>query len=238
MGMSAGGLITPHIPGFDIDLLCELLERKFRLLRCEPIWEIKPRFDTRRDDDASVLAAANFHCIYNTRFSMDAVLHGDRRSYDRFVGLTGIRGRVVFFGVYDSGDTYGFTVFEDGELLRRRVYGADLPDEVETGGTLLVEQQWQPAILTVAETELYREELDADVRLYRNMASGHLVPDHSRARQLVLAVLESEFGFSLEDHGPAVQERFYRADQEFNFGITAAQAGVHRPWWRRFLFSK
>ncbi len=140
-----------------------------------------------------------------------------------------MRGRVVFFCIYDSGDSYGFSVFEDGQAIRHRLYslGGPEPQSFAHGTPLAIEQPWHPAVLTEEEKRDFDpEEFD---ELFRHQESQKLLSEHGLSSFLVDAVLKDEFGFSPKDgvvDNQTVQGQLYRAIQE-------EQPKADRPWWRR-----
>lgn len=223
MGISIGGVASPPITDLDTNMLGELLQCKLQPIDARRVESLNPRFDTRNKGDVDVGYGLRHLCISNTDVSDELLFDGNRRLYDRFLSVTGMRGRVVFFCLYDSGDSYGFSVFEDGQAIRHRLYSLGYPElrRVAHGNPLAVEQLWHPAILTDKEKQDFDpEEHD---KLFRNGESQQLLSEHGLSSYLVDAVLKAEFGWSpLND---VVEGQSYRA-------LPRAQIEAGRPWWR------
>lgn len=210
-----------------------LLQCKLQLIPNLSYWELKPKFDTRNVGDVAVEWSPQCLMVANSEFCDDLLFHGNRRSYDRFLELTGMRGRVVFFCMYDSGGNYGFSMFEDGRAIRHRLHSIGFPRTLSImhGKPLTVEQSWLPAVLTDEESQEYGpEEYEA---LFRHRENRRLVGEQGLNKVLVDTVLENEFGFSLENgpiNGQKFQGQNYRAIPE-----TQAKLEQPLPWWRRII---
>ena len=223
MGISIGGVASPPITGFDAKVLGELLQCKLQPIDTRHVGSLNPGFDTRNEGDVNVGYGPRHLCISNKDVSDELLFDGNRQFYDRFLSVTGMRGRVVFFCLYDSGDSYGFSVFEDGQAIRHRLYSLGYPElrRVVHGNPLAIEQPWHPAILTNKE----RQDFDPEEHdeLFRHEESQQLLNEHSLSSYLVDEVLKAEFGWSpLND---AIEGQSYRALRE-------AQIEASRPWWR------
>ena len=228
MGTSIGGVASPPIPGFDVHILGELLGCKLQPVDMKLRWDLKPKFDARNKGDVHLYRGAQFLLISNSGFSDDLVFHKNFSSYDKFLSVTGMRGRVIFFCIYDSGNSYGFSMFEDGQAIRHRFYSAGgvEPLRLMHSGPLAVEQPWHPVVLTEEEKKHFEPEEYNQV--FRHAESQETLLEGSLNRFLVDAVLRDEFGFSPENgaiDGQAVQEQIYRAVPEM-------QPKADRPWWR------
>ena len=222
MGISMGGIVSPPIMGFDTNMLGDLLQCKLQPIDAMRIGSLKPRFDTRNKGDVDVSYGLRHLCISNKDVSDELLFNGDRRFYDRFLSVTGMRGRVVFFCLYESGDSYGFSAFENGQAIRHRSYSLGHPElrRVVHGNPLAIEQLWRPAILTDKE----RQEFDPEEHdeLFRHEGSRRLLSEHGLSSYLVDEVLKAEFGWSpLND---AIEGQSYRA-------LRGAQIEASRPWW-------
>ena len=209
MGISIGGVASPPVTGFNAKVLGDLLQCKLQPIDAMHVGSLNPRFDTRNKGDVNVGCGLRHLYISNSDISDELLFNGDRQFYDRFLSLTGMRGRVIFFCLYDSGDSYGFSVFEDGQSIRHRLYSLGYPEprKVVHGTPLAVEQLWHPTILTDEEKQDFDpEEYD---KLFRHEESRQLLSEHGLSSYLVDAVLKAEFGWSPLDN--VVENQSYRA---------------------------
>lgn len=209
MGISIGGVASPPITGFNAKVLGDLLQCKLQPIDAMHVGSLNPRFDTRNKGDVNVGYGPRHLCILNKDVSDELLFDESRQFYDRFLSVTGMRGRVVFFCLYDSGDSYGFSVFEDGQAIRHRLYSLGYPElhRVVHGNPLAVEQLWHPAILTDEEKQDFDpEEYD---KLFRHEESQQLLSEHGLSSHLVNAVLKAEFGWSPLDD--VIESQSYRA---------------------------
>ena len=233
MGIAVGSVVSSPVPGMNVQMLRELMGCD--LQRIDVGWDVKPRFDTRNPGDVRLTQSEHFQCIDNSRFVEGVLFGNDRTSYNKFLDVTASYGKVIFYCLYDSGDAYGFAMFEDGHLIRRRVYlPAEQPTTLKHGQPLAVEHPWNPAILSQAEwADNDVDELD---ELFRNENTQELLTERSLTSMLVDAVLRTEFGFSPKDgviDGQAVREEWYRALGAERPSAEKVETSPRRPWWRR-----
>ena len=231
MGTSIGGVISPPIPGFDVQMLSKLLQCKLQPVDKNPTWKSDPKSDIHNKNDVGLYWNSKFVVIANDALSSDLLFCRNFEPYDRFLSITGVRGKVVFFCIYDSGDTYGFSMFENGHAIRHRLYslGGQGPQSFARGDPLAIEQSWHPVVLTEEEKQDFApEEWD---EVFQHQESGKLLTEHGLSSFLVDAILQDEFGFSpinwKADHG-AIQGQCYRA-------VLEEQAKADGPWWRRIV---
>lgn len=214
MGTSISGVISRPISGFDIKMLDKLLRCKLQPIDVTPIWKLVPKFDTRNKEDVRICWSPNFLLIANSTFSDNLLFNSNIESYNHFLNVTGMRGKAVFFCIYDSGGSYGFSMFENGKVIRQRLYSISGPKlrSVVHGVPLAVEQPWHPAVLTEKEKQDFDpEEIDG---LFRNQENQKLLSEYNLNKFLVDAVLKEEFCFNVEDdvtHDQTFQDKFYRA---------------------------
>ncbi|MEF0938930.1 hypothetical protein [Rhizobium sp. BR 362] len=122
MGIAVSGVIFAPITNFDVSVLnrafalnLQKIEGKLHLLR-------NPTFDPRNRGDFIVHFRRSHICIMNTDVADDLLFKNDFTSYHLLSSAFPTIERMIFFCLYDSGGSYGYSAFAHGELLRRKVY--------------------------------------------------------------------------------------------------------------------
>ena len=226
MGDNVSGFLSPPIPGFGLEMLSKMLGRD--LYQIDSNWRTTPQADREVIRDiVFVTQGEKFLFIEADPFVSPVVENEDKKPYERFLTATNMRGRVVFFLINDHCGAYGFSVFEDGRLIRHRMHNPfEQPINRERGEPLAIERPWQPAILTE------EEKLDSDAdelarhQFFRNENTKKVLIDVNLLGVLVEQVIAEEFGFAVTGgfaaHDQAVKQTLYR-------GVLPIQATQESP---------
>ena len=230
MGISECGLIGPHVAGMGNEMLGDLLGCKLHHVAAS----LASQPDLINDRKHVILATGpRFHCIINDEFASGATERAERHSYDRYVDITGVRDRVMFFCAADSTSTYGFALWEDGQLIRRRFYSSMNNQRlVEDGERWPIERRWKPAILTDEEKELYGPEEVFSLDFFRNDETNELSTEGELDANIVSTILSTEFGYSPRPRNDTTRYEHYGSVQSLVL-IPAELHASPQSWWRR-----
>ncbi|MGG6893743.1 hypothetical protein [Rhizobium sp. BR 315] len=209
MGIAVSGVIFAPIADFDVSLLNRAFELNLQKIEGKLYLLTNPMFDPRNKGDFIVNRGNKHTCIMNTEVADDLLFENDLTSYHVISREFPTIDRMIFFCLYDSGGSYGYSAFAHGELLRRKLYTAH-EGHVESGTPLAVEEKWQPAILT--EQEIIDEGFeDGDERrFFRHTTTGILADDTQVNSYLVDELLRAEYGWSPFDDGEPSEYGYYR----------------------------
>ncbi|WFU06309.1 hypothetical protein QA648_24705 (plasmid) [Rhizobium sp. CB3171] len=209
MGIAVSGVIFAPITDFDVSVLnrafalnLQKIEGKLHLLR-------NPTFDPRNRGDFIVHCRRNHICIMNTDVADDLLFKNDLTSYHLLSSAFPTIERMIFFCLYDSGGSYGYSAFAHGELLRRKVYTVH-GGHVDNGTPLPVEENWQPSVLTDQEIIDHGVEDGDERRFFRHVTSGTVADDTMVNSYLVDELLQAEYGWSPFDDGQPTEYGYYR----------------------------
>lgn len=136
MGIAAGGFITPFNGTFED--ACKLLAK----IEGVPLYKLSENHLDTRNNNYFSLSLINgylvvFHADYYFQALDDSVKWGEKL---RFFELL---DQVIMFGIFDSGGHYGYSIYQNAELLRK--ISQDVSDDyqiVQFGDALDVEKEW------------------------------------------------------------------------------------------------
>ncbi|MGZ9720296.1 hypothetical protein [Rhizobium miluonense] len=209
MGIAVSGVIFDPIKDFDVSMLNRAFALRLEKIEGKFYPDTKPRFDPRNKGDFIVNLGDEHTCIMNAAVADDLLFENDLTSYHVLSREFPTVDRMIFFCLYDSGGSYGYSAFAHGELLRRKLYTVH-EGHVENGTPLAVEEKWQPAILTDQEIIDEGFEDGDERRFFRHVTSGILADDTMVNSYVVDELLRAEYGWSPFDDGEPSEYGYYR----------------------------
>jgi hypothetical protein len=242
MGIAVGGVIFVPSTALDVSALNSAFRLNLEQLDDTQVWSMTPKFDPRKQGDFIINRGPKHLCIMNSAVSDDLFFKRDMSCYDRISKAFDASGKIIFFCLYDSGGSHGFAVFENGRLLRQRLY-TEYNRQSESGVPHPAEADWEKAILTSSEMEDYSEDLEEGIDLFRHMPSQSLQTDCNANSLIVDAVLKAEFGWSpLDDDIVPTEYSYYRsanllavADIDKAAESSESEAGSLRKIWMKLF---
>jgi hypothetical protein len=198
MGASGGGVAfsRPPLPDTPRQVLEAIFGVALRPLRT--IDNLEPRFDTRNPGDVLIAHNGRSALILNGDLSLSVLLGNGKFDGATVLAKLDMPLEAIFFGIFDSGDTYGFAMFRKGVLVRRRAISNGAV--VENGDPLDVETGWKlTTAFSAAEMSDWGIEADDDRQFFRNSETGELIEQEGLIRSLTIALLKKHADWSPDD---------------------------------------
>lgn len=209
MGMSTSGLVMTPNSYCTATTVGNLLNGELCFIGNQFPSSLKPKFDFRNKGDVVIEEGEKHFCLMGVDLVDNVVFQGDVQAGIRVLDYMRPSGLVIFWCVYDSGGGYGFAVFKDGKLTRRRCYSVD-HGLIESGFPLECEHAWQPAIFTKQEQE---DEGDDATEYYRHTSSGVLRHSADVITTIIQEITMETFSWSPLDVLPLSKYSYYRMAQ-------------------------
>jgi hypothetical protein len=223
MGIAVSGVIFDPPKEFDVSILNRAFALSLEKIEGKVYLLTNPKFDPRNKGDFIVHRGDRHICIMNSGVADDLLFTNDLTSYHVLSREFPAVDRMIFFCLYDSGGSYGYSAFADGELIRSKLYIVH-EGHVESGIPLPAEGKWQPAILTAQEIIDEDFEDGDERRFFRHVTTGRLAPDTLVNSYIVDELLRAEYGWSPFDDDHPSKNEYYRAAEAEHLPVSSEPA--------------
>lgn len=170
-------------------------------------------WDIRHPEDVCVESKNGVVFIYNAEVA-DRILRRKERIEPSFMLALGNPAVLVAFAHFSSGDTYGYTIIENGERTRSRIFVFDRTSD--EGEPKNFELSW-------ANAEHLEPEAEGDIPEFRNRETEEVATDAGVTIFMLEAVMQFYFGGSpWDDWTYRTQMSNYRKE------IQASTSGFRR----------
>lgn len=217
MGLSTAGLAfkpTSSTPEEE-----EMIRRAFgAAFHAVPASDVKGYLDTRLPGNIAVESKNGAIFIYSSEIA-DRILFKGEAIEASLLSALGTPEIAIVFCHYDSGDSFGYAIMEDGARTRSRIYteGKTTDEGIPKG----VELPWLKAESVIEE--------EGEPPAYRNIETGQMATEGYVTASMLNVITKTLFGVCPWDEWNYKSKfNYYRRE----LPAKAANFPVKKAWWR------